>query len=125
MRQVCLTLTITLTLISSKVKKRFPELDHLVEAGLLLESEKEIFDKLDIEYPGDNKYWLPLAWASKLTIKARDEGLIRDNLGVKSILKELTNFRNKCSSLLDHDWISIPLVYTQVKIYITIYIISN
>lgn len=116
MRHVCLTITMTLTMISSKVKKRFPELDHLVEAGLLLETEKEIFDKLDIEYPGQSKYWLPLAWASELTIKGREEGLIRDDLSVKQILKEIKSFRTKCGTLLDYDWISVPLVYTQVKL---------
>lgn len=31
-------------------------------------------------------------------------------------LQELNNYRAKCSLLFHYDWISIPLVYTQVKL---------
>lgn len=34
MRYVCLCLTMVLSNISPRVKKRFPTLDHLVEAGI-------------------------------------------------------------------------------------------
>lgn len=42
-----------LMMISPKVKKRFPKIDNLVEAGLLLPNEKDIIDDLRLEnYPG-------------------------------------------------------------------------
>lgn len=31
-------------------------------------------------------------------------------------VQELNNYRTKCSLLFHYDWISIPLVYTQVKL---------
>ncbi|KAL3265242.1 hypothetical protein HHI36_009456 [Cryptolaemus montrouzieri] len=113
-RYVCVTFTITLTLISPKVKKRFPTLDHFIESGLLTKDEKRIMEELDEDLPNYHKYWLPLAWASKMVINAREEGLIRNDECIEKILDELNQFRNKCGGLLDYDWISVPLVYTQV-----------
>lgn len=57
---------------------------------------------------------LPLAWAVSVSTRARHEGVITSDLGLKGILDELSNFKSKCGGMLDYDWISIPLVYTQV-----------
>lgn len=46
------------TMISPKVKKRFPQLKNLVEAGLLQQNEEEILSQLDNQFPKYNKYWL-------------------------------------------------------------------
>ncbi|XP_066147052.1 bestrophin-4-like [Euwallacea fornicatus] len=113
-RYVCVTFTLTLTMMSPKVKKRFPTLNHFVDAGLLTKEEMKIIEDLDNEYPNYSKNWLPLAWAANITTRARHEGIIRDDLSVRSILDQINVFRSKCGSLLAYDWISIPLVYTQV-----------
>lgn len=113
-RYVCLTFTQTLTMMSPKAKKRFPTLNHFVDAGLLTRQEKKIIEDLDNEYPNYSKNWLPLAWAANITTRARHEGIIRDNSAVKTILAEINVFRAKCGEMLAYDWISIPLVYTQV-----------
>ena len=34
---------------------------------------------------------------------------------VSDILQEITRIREKVGDLLSYDWISIPLIYTQVK----------
>lgn len=47
MRYVNLSLLLTLRMISPGVKKRFPTLDHAVEAGWMLSGEKKIFEDLD------------------------------------------------------------------------------
>lgn len=116
-RYVCLTFTQTLTMMSPKAKKRFPTLNHFVDAGLLTREEKKIIEDLDNEYPNYSKNWLPLAWAANITTRARHEGIIRDNSSVKTILAEINVFRAKCGEMLAYDWISIPLVYTQVSNY--------
>ncbi|XP_060530676.1 bestrophin-4-like [Cylas formicarius] len=113
-RYVCVTFTITLTMMSPKVKKRFPTLNHFVDAGLLTKDEKKIIEDLDNEYPNYSKNWLPLAWAANITTRARHEGIIRDDLSVRSILDQINAFRTKCGEMLAYDWISVPLVYTQV-----------
>lgn len=58
MRNVCLSFTITLTLVSPKVKKRFPTLDHLREAGLLTPDEQKILEEMHEEYPSYPQFWL-------------------------------------------------------------------
>nr|XP_045611052.1 bestrophin homolog 17-like isoform X1 [Procambarus clarkii]XP_045611055.1 bestrophin homolog 17-like isoform X1 [Procambarus clarkii]XP_045611056.1 bestrophin homolog 17-like isoform X1 [Procambarus clarkii] len=113
MRYVNLTELITLIMISPTVKKRFPTLDHLVEAGFMTSNEKKIFDALD-EKTSHPKYWMPLVWAGSIVTRARKEGRIRDDFAVKTIIDEINRFRGLCGGLLSYDWISIPLVYTQV-----------
>lgn len=57
-----------------------------------------------------------MAWAANIATRARHEGLIREDVSVKSILDELNATRSKLGALLDYDWVSMPLVYTQVCI---------
>ncbi|XP_050437665.1 bestrophin-4-like [Adelges cooleyi] len=114
MRYVCLGLTMVFTNISPRVKKRFPTLDHFVEAGLLLENEKTIVLDLNDKFPRHSKHWLPVVWAASIVTRARKEGLIRDDFAVKTIIDELNKFRGQCGLLLNYDSISVPLVYTQV-----------
>lgn len=37
-------------MISIPVKKRFPTMQHMVEAGLLIDNEMEIIEKIDAKY---------------------------------------------------------------------------
>ncbi|XP_068627529.1 bestrophin-4-like isoform X2 [Battus philenor] len=113
-RYVCLCLTMVLTMISPRVKKRFPTLDNLVEAGLLLDNEKTILDNLNSKFPKPSKHWLPIVWATSIVTRARKEGRIRDDFAVKTIIDELNKFRGQAGLLLSYDTISVPLVYTQV-----------
>ncbi|GLH15310.1 Bestrophin homolog, partial [Gryllus bimaculatus] len=114
MRYVCLCLTMVFSMISPRVKKRFPTLDHFVEAGLLTDNEKSIMSDLNEKFPRHSKHWLPIVWAASIVTRARKEGRIRDDFAVKTIIDELNKFRGQCGLLLSFDTISIPLVYTQV-----------
>nr|CAI5846945.1 unnamed protein product [Callosobruchus analis] len=57
MRYVCCCVTMIFTMISPRVKKRFPTLDHFVEAGLLQQSERDIIGDLDKKFPKYPKHW--------------------------------------------------------------------
>ncbi|KAM3968234.1 LOW QUALITY PROTEIN: bestrophin-4 [Aphomia sociella] len=113
-RYVCLCLTMVLTMISPRVKKRFPMLSNFVEAGLLLENERTILENLNDKFPKPSKHWLPIVWATSIVTRARKEGRIRDDFAVKTIIDELNKFRGQAGLLLSYDTISVPLVYTQV-----------
>ncbi|KAL1489721.1 hypothetical protein ABEB36_013656 [Hypothenemus hampei] len=114
-RYVCVAFIMTLTMISPKVKKRFPTLRHFVEAGLLNTEETKFIEHIDKDYPTySSKYWLPLAWAANITSRARVENLLDDDFALRDILESINSFREKCKLLRDYDWICIPLVYTQV-----------
>ena len=49
-----------------------------------------------------------------LLSKARQSNLINSDFALKTILDEMNTFRGCCGMLQSFDWISIPLVYTQV-----------
>ncbi|XP_015027365.2 bestrophin-2 isoform X4 [Drosophila virilis] len=114
MRYVCLCLTMVLANISPRVKKRFPGLNNLVEAGLLNENERTIIETMNKSFPRPSKHWLPIVWAASIITRARKEGRIRDDFAVKTIIDELNKFRGQCGLLISYDTISVPLVYTQV-----------
>ncbi|XP_045105835.1 bestrophin-4-like isoform X2 [Portunus trituberculatus] len=113
LRYVNLSFVLTLTMITPRAKKRFPTLDHIVEAGFMTTNEKKIFSAM-VEKTDHPLYYVPLVWAGTLVSRARKEGRIRDDFAVKTIMDELNNLRIKINGLISYDWISIPLVYTQV-----------
>lgn len=113
MRYVNLTFTLTLTMITPRAKKRFPTLEHLVDSGLMTAGERKILEAIQDKAPHP-VYYLPLVWAGGVVSRARKEGRIRDDFALKTIIDEINRLRGLCGGLLSYDWISIPLVYTQV-----------
>lgn len=87
-----------------------------------------------------NKFWVPCMWFVSLALRARTEGRINNDVALTAILtvglcgrggnvsseiltsssrrvfspQELNSLRAKCMKLYGYDWISLPLVYTQV-----------
>lgn len=57
MRYNCVAFAMTLSLVSPKIKKRFPTLEHYVQTGLLLPDEKRIIENIEEEFPSYSKYW--------------------------------------------------------------------
>ncbi|ROL44650.1 Bestrophin-4 [Anabarilius grahami] len=111
MRYANLSSVLILRSISTRVRKRFPTLEDIVEAGFMTAEELK---KLNHLYSDFNKYWMPLAWFANLASQARKEGRVKDDIALRLLMDELNNYRSKCSMLFHYDWISIPLVYTQV-----------
>ncbi|KAK9539676.1 hypothetical protein VZT92_002178 [Zoarces viviparus] len=111
MRYTSLSALLILRSVSTAVFKRFPTMDHVVEAGFMSREERKKFEGLHSPY---NKYWIPCVWFTNLAAAARCEGRIKDDHTLKLLLEELNAFRGKCSMLFHYDMISVPLVYTQV-----------
>nr|XP_046176809.1 bestrophin-4 isoform X1 [Oncorhynchus gorbuscha] len=111
MRYANLSSVLILRSISTRVRRRFPTMEHVVDAGFMTPLEHRQLDGL---YSDFNKYWMPLTWFTNLASRARQEGRIRDDVALRLLMDELNNYRGKCSLLFHYDWISIPLVYTQV-----------
>ncbi|XP_042200562.1 bestrophin-2 [Callorhinchus milii] len=111
MRYASLSALLILRSVSTAVYKRFPTMDHVVEAGFMTRGERKKYESLHSTY---NKYWIPCVWFTNLVAKARKEGRVKDDCALKLLMEELNVFRGKCSMLFHYDWISIPLVYTQV-----------
>ncbi|XP_040885994.1 bestrophin-3-like isoform X2 [Toxotes jaculatrix] len=110
-RYVNLTSLLIFRSVSTAVCKRFPTMDHVVEAGFMTPDERKVFDNIRSPHL---KYWIPVVWFSNLASKARQEGRIQDSIDLQNILNEMNVFRTWCATLFGYDWVGIPLVYTQV-----------
>ncbi|XP_040006273.1 bestrophin-3-like isoform X1 [Xiphias gladius] len=110
-RYVNLTSLLIFRSVSTAVCKRFPTMDHVVEAGFMTPEERKVFDNIRSPHL---KYWIPVVWFSNLASKARQEGRIQDSIDLQNILNEMNRFRTRCATLFGYDWVGIPLVYTQV-----------
>ncbi|XP_065074065.1 bestrophin-2 [Ochlerotatus camptorhynchus] len=113
MRYMVLAYVITLQKISLRVKRRFPTWQHLVDAGLMLESERKIFEIMDSKSPM-SKYWMPLVWATNIINRARKDQMIPSDHIVQTLLMELSDIRRRLGGLIGYDTVCVPLVYTQV-----------
>lgn len=136
MRYFVLSFVITLKRISLRVQKRFPTHQHIVDAGMnneqlqlstmnhmnysiagiMLESEMKIFEMMDAKSPM-SKYWMPLVWATNIINRARNEGIIKSDHIVQTLLVELSDIRRRLGALIGYDTVNVPLVYTQVYQY--------
>lgn len=97
--------------VSVSVMKRYPTLQHIVEAGYITHEEATMYEKVECQY---NKFWVPLVWANGVLTRARKEGRIESEIGFRLVIEYIADFRDKCSLCFVYDWITIPLVYTQV-----------
>ncbi|KAI2810952.1 chloride channel forming protein [Blomia tropicalis] len=112
MRYLNLTLVLVLRSISIPVKRRFPTKEHLVEAGFMSRPELDMYSSVPShEF---NTFWIPCTWFVNLLREAKSECRITDSGGIKLIMEEFNEFRSKCGLLWSYDWVSIPLVYTQL-----------
>ncbi|XP_055349644.1 bestrophin-3-like [Paramacrobiotus metropolitanus] len=98
--------------VSIVAKKRFPTFQHLVEAGLLTPDEFKAFEGVEVQYA---KFWVPLVWFTQLVDKTRKDGLFNDpSGGMKQVMDELMAYRDRQGKIWAFDYVSIPIVYTQV-----------
>ncbi|XP_045341489.1 bestrophin-1 isoform X1 [Leopardus geoffroyi] len=97
--------------VSAAVYKRFPSSQHLVKAGFMTPAERKHLEKLSLPH---NTFWVPWVWFANLSMKAWIGGRIRDPVLLQSLLNEMNVLRTQCGLLFAYDWISVPLVYTQV-----------
>ncbi|XP_013788175.1 bestrophin-4-like isoform X1 [Limulus polyphemus] len=110
-RYLSLLSVLSFQAVSTAVKKRFPTLDHVEEAGLMTKEERTVYEEISVVH---GKWWIPAQWFTALATRARKEGRIKDDVLLSDLLNELHIFRGNCGMLFSFDWISIPLVYTQV-----------
>lgn len=116
MRYWNLSFVMILSSISIAVKKRFPTHDHLVEAGFMTGEELQLIKQIQNKI---NKYFVPMCWFLRLLDQAQKEGRVERGAPMKHILEELNATRTKMSLLWCHDWVTVPLVYTQVVTWAT------
>ncbi|GFW61509.1 bestrophin-2 [Trichonephila clavipes] len=83
---------------------------------LMTPEEKQMFDSVSLNV---NKHWVPFIWSINLINVALKEGRIMAGEPVKQLLDEINSLRTKTGHLWGHDWVTVPLVYTQVVTLLT------
>ncbi|XP_072291746.1 bestrophin-4 isoform X1 [Eucyclogobius newberryi] len=87
MRYANLSGVLTYRSVSTAVYKRFPTLEHLVQAGLMTSEELKHLDGLPSPH---NKFWVPCMWFVNLALRARTEGRINNDVALTAILTVAT-----------------------------------
>ncbi|XP_041652652.1 bestrophin-1 isoform X1 [Cheilinus undulatus] len=73
--------------VSTAVYKRFPTMEHLVQAGLMTSEELRSLEDLPSPH---NKFWVPCMWFVSLALRARTEGRINNDVALTAILTVVT-----------------------------------
>ncbi|CAH1245780.1 BEST3 [Branchiostoma lanceolatum] len=110
-RYLNLSSVLILRSVSTVVYKRFPTMNHVVDAGFMSVAELKEYENVDSHH---SKFWVPLNWFCNLATVARQEGRIRDDFTFQALIEEENKMRHCLGMLYSYDWISVPLVYTQV-----------
>ncbi|CAD5221053.1 unnamed protein product [Bursaphelenchus okinawaensis] len=111
LRYMVLTQVLVLRDISLQVRKRFPSLDSIVNAGFMMPHERQLMDVVTDKY---NRYWLPIHWACSLAQQAKVAGYIAGDAQTSNVLREIIEFRSCLQVLCNYDWVPVPLAYPQV-----------
>ncbi|XP_069995565.1 bestrophin-2 isoform X3 [Penaeus vannamei] len=112
-RYLNLAFVMTFAMVAPGVKKNFPTLQQLVDAGYLTANEREILENME-KKTAVHKTWVPFMWACKTVERARREGRVKDDVTQKTLTDEIIRLRGCCGDILGWDEYNIPLVYTQV-----------
>lgn len=109
-RWVSLTALFGWKTVSTRLIQRFPTDNHIIESGLITAAEMKLYQSTAAP---NGKFWLPITWSQNLLKKCCEDGLI-NTTAMKQLIKELQGYRYSFVMLMCYDWISVPLVYTQV-----------
>ncbi|VDM95763.1 unnamed protein product [Thelazia callipaeda] len=106
--------------ISEVIRRRFPTLETLVVAGKLRNcyiTEMELLQFNAVESK-NRKYWVPINWAMGVARRARKERRVDSPQALQEIFNKINDFRSDLAQLIVHDWVPIPLAYSQVMSFI-------
>ncbi|CAD6194829.1 unnamed protein product [Caenorhabditis auriculariae] len=93
------------------VRKRFPTLETMVAAGIMMPHELHKFNDVKTRYA---KYWLGFNWALHLLNLAKKEGRIDGDIPRDAVAQEIRTFRTGLSLIWTYDWVPLPLMYPQL-----------
>uniref|UniRef100_A0A914CSZ9 Bestrophin homolog n=1 Tax=Acrobeloides nanus TaxID=290746 RepID=A0A914CSZ9_9BILA len=127
MRYLCLTQILVLRDISLPVRKRFPNLEAVIDAGFLQPHEKRMLDNISNDF---TKYWVPINWVFNLCYEMRAKNKVLNDVLLNGMLLEVKNYRSELQTLCNTDWVPVPLAYPQVvflavRVYFLICVVSR
>lgn len=108
-RYLCLTQVLVLRDLSITVRKRFPNIESLIDAGYLQNHEKDFFVKVNEENVYSN-YWIPINWIFSACAELRQETKIKADVFLNGLLGEVRLFRNNLQLICNYDWVNINVI---------------
>ena len=110
-RHVVLGFVLTMQAVTVPIKKRFPTLNHVKEAGLFTNDELRMYElSANENYP---KHHLPFMWAIHVVNRAANDGYVLCEWARVTIINAIDDFRKGCVYVFFSDFTPIPMVYTQ------------
>ncbi|EGT47929.1 hypothetical protein CAEBREN_25458 [Caenorhabditis brenneri] len=114
--------------ISMRVRRRFPTLQYIVDAGFMEPEERDYLEAVNCA-PGQ-MYWVPINWANSLALDAHQRKLIDQPTAFNNLVLAIKEFRVAMETLIKFDSIPIPIAYPQVvflavRVYFTICLVSR
>ena len=107
--------------LSSRLKKRFPNMFELVKTGIVRSDEAiRIGNEESTEMYG-SRWWLPLKWNIEVLTRARKDGFIINAPGYSHLMGRLSEFRAALTEVATYGYLPVPLVYTQV-VHLAVYV---
>eukprot|EP00094_Tigriopus_californicus_P009661 TCALIF_09314-PA protein Name:"Similar to Best3 Bestrophin-3 (Mus musculus)" AED:0.15 eAED:0.16 QI:0/0.2/0/1/0.6/0.5/6/0/983 len=114
MRYANLSIIFVYRLVSSKVRKRFPTFDSMVDAKVLLPQERDRLIQVN-EKSAFELTWVPISWALKAIQQARTSNKITIEAPIfSSLVGEFDAIEAANRKILNYGWVNFPLAYTQV-----------
>ncbi|CAI2348913.1 unnamed protein product [Caenorhabditis sp. 36 PRJEB53466] len=116
--------------ISMRVRRRFPTLQYVVDAGFMEPEEYDIIDEEEKKKHTGPIYWVPINWANSLALEAHQNKNIDQPTAFNNLVLAIKEFRVAMETLIKFDSVPIPIAYPQVvflavRVYFTICIISR
>ncbi|EFO93657.1 hypothetical protein CRE_12665 [Caenorhabditis remanei] len=97
--------------ISMRVRRRFPTMKSLMEAGFIFENELHELEQTETGY---NKYWVPVNWCNSIVWRMQEQKYIEAPVSTNNVLNNIRDFRTQLENLCKFDWVPIPIAYPQI-----------
>lgn len=110
-RYLVLTQILAMSSVSTRVRKRFPTLEHVVDTGMMTKEEHLLLMQCTCPHI---RWQLPLQWAQQLIVPLVGTG--PNQIGPQPaamIYQEFNKYRTALRVVFCYDWICLPLLITQ------------
>jgi len=124
MRYILLSYVLCLRRISSLVRAHYPDMEQIVNTGLVREDEAARIgeeEEDDMQRHGGSNWWLPIKWSIDILRKAQLDGRFENPPSYTGLVGKICDFRKGLTQVASYGHVTIPLVYTQV-VHLAVYI---
>nr|CDS30419.1 bestrophin 1 [Hymenolepis microstoma] len=108
-----LTFAICLRDFSATARKRFPVMQSILAEGLITKEELKEFEASGPNNRSPHVIQLT-SWAIDIVHNLEASGHIRNSHAVELLIRQILKYRGDIGMVTCFDWISVPLVYTQL-----------